>query len=350
MRERLARPVVWWLLAGIVAAIFLQWTQVRSLGGRWDALVYVGQEAPGRSYLLSLLPDLTLVPSVGHDGQTALIVATDPFMTDPAAAEALDSAGFRYRRILFPLLAGLGGLLSPTAAVGGMIVIAAVAYAVTLAAAAHLARGLRAHWAVVAVAVAPGLWLSIRLLTVDVVAMALLASALVALDGRRVRTAAALLALAALTKEVYIVAAVVAGVVAWRAGRSNDGRWLVGVPAGALAIWSLIVQLRVGEGFSPRGNLGAPFVGLVESVDHWIETGAGDLLLGTAVVASLVVGAWVAARSSWPHRHQLLPWLLIAVLMSDWVWVIPGNAARALLPVWVLAAVAVARQGVLLDA
>lgn len=341
--DRPARRTALWLLAGIIAAVFLQWTQVQSLGGRWDALVYVGEDAPGRAYLLSILPDLTLVPSVGHDGQTALIVATDPLMTDPAAAEALDSAGFRYRRILFPLLAGLAGTLSPAAAISGMTIVAALAYAVTIAATAHLARGVRAHWAVLAVAVAPGLWLSIRLLTVDALAIALLASALVALDLRRIRSAAVLFALAALTKEVYVVAALVAAFVSWRGRQPSDAAWLGGLPVLALGMWSTVVQLRVGEGFSPRGNLGAPLVGLVSSIDRWIDTGLSEVLLGGAVVASVGLAAATFTRARWPLRLQVLPWIVIGLLMSDWVWIIPGNAARALLPIWVLGAVTVFR-------
>ena len=169
------RRVVGWFLVGIVVALFLQWTQVVTLGGRWDSLVYVGESGPGRAFIERELPDITLVEQLGHDGQTVYVVARDPFMTDPRAAASLDDAGFRYRRILYPMIAGLAGILGPNGVVVGMIVSSVVAFAVVAAAVAALPRSRTvAFRGAVAVLVVPGLWLSVRTLTVDVIAVAFL--------------------------------------------------------------------------------------------------------------------------------------------------------------------------------
>ena len=339
------RRVVGWFLVGIVVALFLQWTQVVTLGGRWDSLVYVGESGPGRAFIERELPDITLVEQLGHDGQTVYVVARDPFMTDPRAAASLDDAGFRYRRILYPMIAGLAGILGPNGVVVGMIVSSVVAFAVVAAAVAALPRSRTvAFRGAVAVLVVPGLWLSVRTLTVDVIAVAFLVVGVALLLRERWGLAALALTAAALTKEVYLVAGVAAAASVY-SPTSRRHAALLGIgPLAVVAAWSGYVQLRVGNGFSPRGNLGPPIVGLTSSVGNWLDTGIGSVGLGIAVIVSLVVGLAIVWRRVPTLSWQLVPWLAIAIVLSNWVWEIPSNAARALVAVWVLAVVAYVTQ------
>jgi hypothetical protein len=89
--------------------------------GRWhdpntgfSSLIDFGEQfAPRRLPALSSLPLYTYARSSGYDGQfyAQLAVAGNPF--DPAVAVALDSPGYRARRILFPALVHLAGLGQP---------------------------------------------------------------------------------------------------------------------------------------------------------------------------------------------------------------------------------------------
>ena len=263
------------------------------------------------------------------------VVARDPFMTTGAAAAAFDAPGFRYRRIGYPLIAGLFGTLTPTGIVIGMIVVAAAAFAVSAAAVTSL-PGPRSSTArgAIAVMVAPGLWLSVRLLTVDALAFALLMVGLSYLVRHRWLAATVVFALAALTKEAFLIAAVASAIPALRAGLWRRAMVMVGVPFGALFGWSLVVTARVGGGFSPRENLGLPFVGMTSSIPNWLQQGVAQTVLGFSVIGSLAFGVWVATRSTPLVRWHLMAWIGLAVLMSDWVWTVPGNAARAALPIW----------------
>ena len=119
-------------------------------------------------------------------------------------AEALDAAGYRYRRILFPVLAGLFGLAGPAATVFGMIALTVVSYGAAVAICFAMARpDDAARRAGVALFIAPGMMASVRLLTIDVMAIALFLGALAMLIRRRSTAAIGLFAAAALTKEVY---------------------------------------------------------------------------------------------------------------------------------------------------
>lgn len=331
------RTVMAAFAAGLIAAVFLQWTQVSAIGGGWDGLIAVGEIGPGRDFIESDFAEVTLVDHVGHDGQTVYIIARDPFMTDPAAADGLDSPGFRYRRILFPLIAGGFGLLPGAAVVWMMAGLIAGAYATIVASIAALARSSTlATRGVVAMLVAPGLWSAIRTSTVDVLALALLLLALIALRSAQSRRAIVFLALAALTKEIYAVAGLMAGWRAWRAGDRRSAVELAVVPAAVVSAWAVAVTVGVGGGFTPRGNLGPPFVGIIESIGAWSTSGVAPIAIGTMVLASLVAGALLIVRRTPFFGIHLLPWVVIGCVLTAWVWEIPDNAARALVAVWAL--------------
>ncbi len=218
------RRLALWFVIGVMAAIFLQLVQIRAIGGGLDGLLSAGQASPMRPFIEADLGAVTTVPDRGHDGQTVYLVARDP-LARGAAADAMDHAGFRYRRILYPALAGLGGLLGPRATLVGLAALAALALGLASAATADLAidRGVTDRVAL-AVVINPGLWLSVQLLTVDVLAVGLALSGLALWRRDRLSAAAIVLALAALAKDQMLLVALVTGGMGVDAGPPNPGR------------------------------------------------------------------------------------------------------------------------------
>ena len=339
------RFVAMWFIVGAVTGLFFQWTQVVSYDGRWDSLLAVGETGPGREFIQAELPDLSLVPGVGHDGQTVYIVARDPFMTDGTAAAGLDDAGFRYRRILNPLIAGGGGTFSPSGVVAGMVLLSIISYGAATAAVAHLVGSSRlSRWACVAFLLAPGMWISARLLTIDIQALALLLLGIIAIRSKRWGVAALLFTAAALTKEVYLIGAGAAAITTWLGGQRRQALIIGGLPVGSLVAWSWLVTLGVGAGFTPRDALGLPFQAVAASVPMWFDASAGNVLIGFSTLGSIVLASWAI----WRSRDRLLRlnlalWILVGIVSSELVWNVAINAARAVLPVWVLAIVILAR-------
>ena len=339
------RRVIGWFVAGLVMAAFLQVVQARALGGGADALLSVGAHSPLRPIIEAELGDVTLTDGVGHDGQTAFIVAVDPLGTGPGPA-ALDHAGFRYRRILHPALAGGFGLFPAQAAVVGLAVIGALGFALAAAAVADLGIQFRG-WDRLALAalLAPGLWLSVRLSTVDSLAIGLMLVALACWNRGAATPAAVLMAASVLTKEQMLVTALaLAAYSLWRR-HIRDAAVIAGIPIAALTVWSGVVTLIVGDGFAARGNLAWPFLGIAQAASRWPLTPLSDRILIWLTLGSLVVGA----AAAWIARSTALgwvvgTWVLLAIVGSTWVWDFGNNAARVYTATIPLAALAIGRR------
>ncbi len=340
------RRVALWFVIGVVAAIFLQWIQIRAIGGGLDGLLSVGQTSPMRPYIETDLGSVITVPDRGHDGQTAYLIARDPLAAGPAAA-AMDHAGFRYRRILYPGLAGLGGLLGAGATLVGLAAVAALAFGLAAAATADLAIGQRANDRLALAAVInPGLWLSVQLLTVDALAIGLTLTGLALWRREKLTPAAIILALATLAKDQMLLVAL--SLAAWELTRSRRTRAaIIGGPAVVTLLgWSLVTSLLVDDGFAVRGNLTAPFAGIAAAARNWDAVAASDLILAVGTLA--LIG--LAAAGAWRRRREveaflLVPWIALALISSNWVWDLGNNVARVYAIVLPLAALALARRG-----
>lgn len=339
--DPLARPIVWFVL-GIVVAAIVQFSQMSALGGNLTALLAVGEVSEARPLIEADLADVTLVPFNGHDGQSTYLVARAP-LGDSATAAVLDHAGFRYRRILLPALGSLLGLLPPGATVVGLAVWGAVGIGLGGAALARIAsRQGRSPWLALAAVLAPGALLSLLVTTPDALALGLTLAAIAAWSTGRPGWAIALLCCAALTKEVYLVVGWALAAITWPHDRRRAAL-TAALPTGALAIWSTIVTVRVGGGFSPRGNLGWPVDGILSSVDVMRSTGTNARFWWWFAVLSVVAGvAVLVGRRDWRWWVLLGPWLLLAIVSTNWVWEIGNNAARAFAPIVPLTVLAAA--------
>ena len=113
------------------------------------------------------------IEQAGHDGQFSYLIAVDPLGRGPAP-DLFDHGAYRYRRILLPALGGGFGLFDGEAALAGLIVWSAVGMGLATAAIADLGASFGTRpWVVAGVLANPGVWLSVQLLTPDVLALGL---------------------------------------------------------------------------------------------------------------------------------------------------------------------------------
>lgn len=321
-----------WTLLGSVVALMLILGQASSVGGL-KGLLQVGELSEVRQRIEIELGDVPLARDSGHDGQIYYAIALD--LTGNDVPEKLDHGAYRYRRILFPAVASLLGLLSGEALLVGMIVATilstGVAAGTTAALAAHFHKS---DWFALVVVLNPGIWVSVRLLTADVLALALMVIGLYSVvTGRRL--APGVFALSALAKDIYLVTP---GGVAL----SRRQRWpLFVVPALVLMLWMTVLTLTMGDGFTGRSNLALPFVGMADAYQVWLRSDLADMLYVAFALASVALGlGYSILVKSW-LRWSILGWSLLAMVSSSWVWDFGNNAARAFSPIVVLVALAI---------
>lgn len=331
-------PLAWFLIA-FGLGIFIQWNQAMALGdGDFAALLSVGERSALRPAIEEQLGPVPLMPGSGHDGQASFITALDP-LARGEAAQHLDHPGYRYRRILYPALAGGFGTLDGRLVVQGLAFWSAAGLALAVAAFKWFTdRFGLPEWTVLAVLVNPGLWLSVKLLTPDTLAFGLaMAGVTLWLNGRHLWAVSAL-ALACLTKEPYLL--VVLGLAGWewsaRRHHVHPIRLLSAVLP--LVAWSLWLSFTLGRGFDPRGNLAIPFLGIVQAVPRW--PASGELWLAASVLGALILTALTALITrSTLFAWLAIPWVAVGIVSSPWVWDFGNNAARALAPVFTSAVV-----------
>jgi hypothetical protein len=282
---------------------------------------------------------------IGHDGQLYYLIARDPFAgrSTVRVLEAFDNNGsrYRYRRILFPLLAGGCGQFGAKATLTGMIILVVLGMGLATAAAADLAWQLRLRGgAAFLAAFNIGALISAMILTADALALGLAMSG-IALSMRR-RFAVAILAfsLSALTKEIYVI--VPLSVAAWQTSERRAGvaAWIAVIPMLSLMAWSIWVWLSLPESPDQARHLGLPLIGILNSVPHWKQFVGHDyvqLFLAAYALITLAVAATMLAVGRDPTlRWVAAPWILVAACATVAVWKVPGNAARGLSILWPL--------------
>lgn len=331
-----ARHAFWkWSVIGGLGALALVVGQAAAVGG-FAGLLQVGETSQLRSVITEELGDIPLAPRSGHDGQIFYAIGLD--LGGQQVPELLDHPGYRYRRILFPALASGFGILGGQGLLAGMIVTVIASTSVAAGSVAAASRLMsRSDWIALAVVLNPGVWLSVRLLTSDVLAMALMCLGILGYM-KRPRLGIAGFTLSVLAKEPYLMTPAGLSV------SSDRRRWLfTAIPALALLATAVWVISTISAGVSGEtGNLSLPFVGLVKASSSWALLDTDDLgylifaLISTA--AALIVGAF---HANW-MRWSILAWGILTVCASEWVWRVGNNSARSVAPIVILVALGVA--------
>ncbi len=322
-----------WSLIGLLVAGFLVLTQANAVDG-FRGLLQVGEASTVDSLIEEQLGEVPRVPQLGHDTQVYYAIGLD--LAGDEVPELIDHAPYRYRRILYPAVASLLGVIEGEALLAAMVVItiASAAAASGLTAAIAVRQG-RSDWVALAVLLNPGVWLGVRLITADIMALAFMLLGVYWLLMGRKWAAPISFALSGLAKEIFLITP---GALAISHKRQ---RWrLILVPMLAITAWMAWLALTMGSGLTDgRGNVGLPLLGMIEAFDVWQTYDAKELFYLVFALASVAVGLVFSVFNTW-LRWPILSWSLLGLMASRWVWDLGNNAARVLAPILILVAIA----------
>jgi len=327
-----------WFALGAITSALLLFAQSSAVGGV-AGLLQVGETSSLRPIIEEQLGEISLASGPGHDGQIYYGIGLD--LRGRTVPELLDHGAYRYRRILYSLTASVGGILDGWGLLYGMIVVTVASTAVAAGSvAAMAARNGRSDWFALAVLLNPGVWLSVRLLTGDMLALSMMAVGLFWFTKRR-KSSIAAFALSALSKDIYLTTP------AGLAISQDRRRWsFFLVPLLVMILWMSWLTFTMAEGFTGRGNLTIPFVGIVDGAANWANLDAEEWIYLIFALVSVAAGLVTAVfRASW-LRWSILGWALLGILSSNWVWDFGNNAARAFAPIAVLLALSYLPRGI----
>lgn len=333
-----ARPL-WRLamVAGLVAVAIVGRLLIAE-GGDPTALVAFGETSVGITEHAERVLGREVVTreELGHDGRFFFLQALDPlYVGDDDHWRELDRPVYRAQRMAYPALAGGFGLVPAGGVPWGMILVNVAAVVVGTLGTARLAvlYG-RSEWWGLAFTLNLGLIQELEISGAGILAFAAAVWAFVEMEEDRPGRAAAWLCLAALAREVMLVAA--AGV--FVLDRVRRRRWtplVIIAPALVVAAWALYLRLRL----DPVGvvseveEIGAPFAGLLDAIPAWRQS---PVDLGVAIVY-LAILLWFAARAM--RSRSYLTWgtaafVPLAFLLTEQVWRNFFDIGRAIAPVF----------------
>jgi len=284
--------------------------------------------------------------SVGYDAQYYAQIAMDPSLQNRELHTAVDSLGYRARRILLPAVAYLMGFGQPGWIIQAYALQNALAWIALALVLMHwfpprdFDRMLR--WA--GVLFSFGLLVSFRNALVDGPSLLLVAVGALLWERGRTHLATGVLALSGLAKETNLLAAA-----AVLPGRGTDLReWMKSALRGLLiltplALWMVYLFWRVeGSIYAGERNFDLPFAAYGRK---WLEIASGwphlsvenpgpalSLLMMVSLTAQL---AYFVCRPQWSQLWWRIgaSYVVLMIFLGDAVWEgYPGAASRVLLP------------------
>ncbi|MGC2240470.1 MAG: hypothetical protein WA726_06495 [Acidimicrobiia bacterium] len=331
------------VLLGLIAIVFSGLLVARNLAAaEWDPTLYTafGEKAtPTRVYAEAKLGEVFLRPEQGHDGKFFFVQANDPLLIHPDEnAQVLDRPLYRSQRMLYPLLAGGGGLFSPEVIVWSLIVVNMLALAVGTIATSFVATSMRlSPWWGLAFTFNVGLISEMNIDGAGVVAAAAAFGAVAVLQRGRYSWGVTLLALSALSREPMLIAAAGSAWWFWRY-RTNKkvALYLFLVPSALVGLWAIYLRMRIGAADLVNPNspdsLALPFVGLAKAFSSWMGDPM-DLLVGCTMVVVLAVFARRALIDRKLVGWAFLGFVPLSVVLSEAVWHSFFDITRAIAPV-----------------
>ena len=279
--------------------------------------------------------DVATVDLLGHDGSMFFLQALDPFYLSPDEhAVHLDRPIYRAQRMLFPTIAGLGGLLPPGAVLWTMALTNIAALALGTVAAGRLAVRLGGtHWLGLAFLLNPGVIFEFDISGAGIAAFAAALWGTLTLEEGRRRQAIVWFTAAVLAREVMLL--YLAGVCVYRLWQTRRIPWLLGsIPALSAVAWAGYVRLRLDshDGVNEIQGFGPPFGGILDSFENWLENPV-DL----GVVAGLIIVMPLLILRTWQRPNALafgaLGFIPLAIMMNQLVWWRFLNISRAVIPI-----------------
>jgi hypothetical protein len=237
--------------------------------------------------------------------------------------------------MLYPTLAGMGGLLGPEATAWGLIIVNVIFIGIGTAFTSLVAREMGLSYLFgLAFTLNPAVIVDLNIDASGVVALATLMAAVYFVMKDRDGFAVLALTLSCLARETMLLSVLgLAAFVWWKRKRVP---WLFGTPLLAVGLWWFYVHERLSEGISQDTEaLGAPFAGFLEvfriwtSLDGWVV----DLIFGFMLLFLSVLVAIRTLRRPTALGAAAAPFALLAPLLSAPVWLHYFDSARALAPV-----------------
>jgi hypothetical protein len=337
---------------GIVRRLFLALAAVIiATATAWSWLSVTDETAqpwrPGASFVALFEPPRTDIERhlrMG-DGQAYAALATDPLLRDVSPfRDGPREAAYRWQRPIFGWLGALTSRADVGDVAGALLGLTIASAALCVLATADLLRAVDrpASMALVVLAT-PGAYGLARLTGPELLATALGVGAVAwwLRDGHaRIWRVAALLSVAALTKETLLLVPVVLGLHALVVDRVPVRRLLpLALPAGVFLAWAAFLRFRIGHfpWEASQGRLTAPFVGIVRASADWSGTSA-------AILAFLAVATIYALR--WSRTH-VVTWMVVAhgvmaTMLGELVWRGWEDIGRITLPAFAFGIVAIA--------
>jgi hypothetical protein len=287
------------------------------------------------AYIELRVGPVAAAPELGHDGRFFFVLANDPWLLDPGEhAVFLDNPPYRAQRMLYPMLAGLFGLASPSQIVWGLVVFNILAMGLGTWATASLTVSMGGSALLgLGFVLNPGLVYEMSIDAASVLGFALAMSGLVALFAGRPFFASLAFVGAVLTRETMWIVLIGAVFFLWKEGRALPIRVLV-APAIATVGWFAWVRFQLGglpiQTSEPQ--LDGPLLGLMKAWPQWLADGGSDLTMGIVVLASAALVVWFAARSPSLLSWGVAGFAVLLLVLNESVLTHDFNLTRAVAP------------------
>ncbi|HUP16940.1 MAG TPA: hypothetical protein VM848_12925 [Acidimicrobiia bacterium] len=296
-----------------------------------------GKDSPAQSaYARTLVGEVSVRDSYGHDGQSFFLQAIDPWFLDPELhAIYIDRPVYRGQRMGYPTIASGFGLFPTNLIVWTLPLVNVLALGVGSLAASRLAQVLGGStWLGLAFCLNPGVLSEVDISGGGALALAFGVWGVLAAEQGRIWPTAVTLMGAALSRETMLA---FVGVVAWMLWRRGTKGWwvVVGVPTAASVAWGVYVRLQLSQFPSTGPGVVAsyPFAGPVEAWGFWLDEPL-NLLMIFAFLAICAAFTVRVLRSRQVLAWAAFPCLLIASLLSISVWRFPYDIARVFAPIF----------------
>lgn len=279
---------------------------------------------------------VVVIDGTGHDGQYFFLQANDPWLLDPGEGlEFFDFPTYRAQRMLYPVLAGIGGLLRPPQILWGMVLTNILALGAGSWGLGRVAASMgMSRWLGFAFALNPGMIFELAIDGGSLLGWALAVWGLVAVQEHKWKVGATLFAGAVLARETMVLVAIGAFAFVWFMDR-RPRPFLIVAPVLAGGSWWLLVRKQLETLPRPTGSetLDVPLRGLWMGVSNWVATGGLNLALGILVIFCAVVILASAAL-----RPSLLAWATfgfvpLMLILHPAVTIGGLNITRAMAPV-----------------
>jgi hypothetical protein len=341
----LLRPENLSRLARVALLVFFAWLTGRFWHPYYGFTRFLQMDATSAATTLPELRDAPIFTyEYGYDGHYYAQLAARPAVNDPTLGGAIDSVGYRARRILLSWMAWAAGGGDPVAAVRAYAWLNLTIWA---ALAALLWRifpctGWRQTLAWGGILFSAGVLHSVRFGLTDLLALLFVAGAAALAERGWRNPAAALLGLGGLARETVLLGAVTL----LPAGKGTRADWLriagrLALIAAPLALWLVYLRTVLGPTEPGLGNFMLPVAGWAEKwgealrrlhaePDHYLA-----LTTLLAHLALTVQAAWLIVRRQssdhWWRLGAVYGGLMLVLSAAVWEGH-PGAATRILLP------------------